>query len=106
MTAQVLGLPGVLAYPLFYKLVEPGASVVTKEAMQDWMKQRNILLVRLPVILGFSRDGGQALVPWKASSSVGGVNPRVQGLVYLSYGQKHDNLLACPLYPWSTNGNA
>ena len=66
MIAQVLGLPGVLAYPLFYKLVEPGASVVTKEAMQDWMKQRNILLVRLPVIFRDLRHEGQALMLWKA----------------------------------------
>lgn len=44
-TMQVLDLPGLLAYPLFYKLVEPGASFVRKEALLDWMKRCNVLQV-------------------------------------------------------------
>ena len=45
-SAQVLGLPSVLAYALFYKLVAPGSSVVTQEAMEKWFTQNHILQVR------------------------------------------------------------
>jgi len=40
---QVLELPKLLAYPLFFKLVEPSASAVTRKALQDWITDHNVL---------------------------------------------------------------
>jgi len=40
---EVLELPKLLAYPLFFKLVEPSASAVTRKALQDWITDHNVL---------------------------------------------------------------
>lgn len=45
----MLDLPGLLAYPLFYKLVEAGASVVSREVLLDWMRRRNVLQASFPL---------------------------------------------------------
>lgn len=36
-------LPSVLAYPLFYKLVAPEASLVSKAAMQAWVVEKQLV---------------------------------------------------------------
>ena len=42
---QVFQLPSALAYPLFYKLAQPGASTVSLHAVQSWIMQRNVMQV-------------------------------------------------------------
>ncbi len=39
-------LPTALAYPLFYKLAQPGATTVSLHAVQAWIMQRNVLQAR------------------------------------------------------------
>ena len=39
-------LPTALAYPLFYKLAQPGATTVSLHAVQSWIMQRNVLQAR------------------------------------------------------------
>ena len=43
MILQVFELPSVLAYPLFYKLVAPEASLVSKAAMQAWVVEKELV---------------------------------------------------------------
>jgi hypothetical protein len=40
---QVFELPSVLAYPLFYKLVAPEASLVSQTAMQAWVLDKELV---------------------------------------------------------------
>lgn len=42
-TMQVFELPSVLAYPLFYKLVAPEASLVSKDAMTAWIAHKRLV---------------------------------------------------------------
>ncbi len=42
-TLQVYELPTYLAYPLFYKLVQPGESVVRPRALLDWCDAHNLM---------------------------------------------------------------
>lgn len=44
---QVFQLPTALAYPLFYKLAQPGASTVSLQAVQSWILQQKVMQVRL-----------------------------------------------------------
>ena len=47
---QVFQLPTALAYPLFYKLAQPGASTVSLQAVQSWIVQQKVMQVRQPNI--------------------------------------------------------
>lgn len=38
-------LPTALAYPLFYKLAQPGASTVSLQAVQSWIVQQKVMQV-------------------------------------------------------------
>ena len=49
LLVQVLGLPQVLAYPLFYKLVAPNAQAVSSEAFNTWCTRCNVLQVAIPL---------------------------------------------------------
>lgn len=42
---QVFQLPTALAYPLFYKLAQPGASTVSLQAVQSWIVQQKVMQV-------------------------------------------------------------
>lgn len=42
---QVFQLPKALAYPLFYKLVAPNSSSVTRDAILTWFDEKNIVQV-------------------------------------------------------------
>ena len=43
---QVFQLPKALAYPLFYKLVAPNNSTVTRDAILSWFNDKNVVQVR------------------------------------------------------------
>jgi hypothetical protein len=43
LALQVFELPSVLAYPLFYKLVAPEASLVGRAAMQAWIIDKQLV---------------------------------------------------------------
>ena len=40
-------LPSVLAYPLFYKLITPGETTVSHDAVRAWLAQRQITQARM-----------------------------------------------------------
>ena len=42
---QVFQLPKALAYPLFYKLVAPNSSSVTRDAILSWFDEKNVIQV-------------------------------------------------------------
>ena len=42
---QVFQLPKALAYPLFYKLVAPNSSSVTRDAILSWFEEKNVVQV-------------------------------------------------------------
>ena len=42
---QVFQLPKALAYPLFYKLVAPNSSSVTRDAILTWFDEKNVVQV-------------------------------------------------------------
>ena len=42
-------LPTALAYPLFYKLAQPGASTVSLQAVQSWIVQQKVMQVRVSI---------------------------------------------------------
>ena len=42
-------LPTALAYPLFYKLAQPGASTVSLQAVQSWIVQQKVMQVCLGI---------------------------------------------------------
>ena len=42
---QVFQLPKALAYPLFYKLVAPNSSSVTRDAILSWFEEKNVIQV-------------------------------------------------------------
>lgn len=44
-TLQVFQLPKALAYPLFYKLVAPNSSTVTRDAILSWFEEKNVVQV-------------------------------------------------------------
>lgn len=44
---QVFQLPKALAYPLFYKLVAPNSSTVTRDAILSWFNDKNVVQVRM-----------------------------------------------------------
>lgn len=44
---QVFQLPKALAYPLFYKLVAPNSSSVTRDAILSWFEEKNVVQVCL-----------------------------------------------------------
>lgn len=44
---QVLELPSMLAYPLFSKLVEPGAASVPREVLEAWLDRNRALQASL-----------------------------------------------------------
>lgn len=45
MLFQVFQLPKALAYPLFYKLVAPNSSSVTRDAILTWFDEKNVVQV-------------------------------------------------------------
>lgn len=47
---QVFQLPTALAYPLFYKLAQPGASTVTLHAVRSWIVQQSVMQVRIRLV--------------------------------------------------------
>lgn len=42
---QVFQLPKALAYPLFYKLVAPNSSSITRDAILTWFDEKNVIQV-------------------------------------------------------------
>jgi hypothetical protein len=42
---QVFQLPKALAYPLFYKLVAPNSSSITRDAILSWFDEKNVIQV-------------------------------------------------------------
>ena len=42
---QALGLPGVLAYPLYVKLLEKGTSGISKEDLLSWIRENHMIEV-------------------------------------------------------------
>ena len=42
---QVFQLPKALAYPLFYKLVAPNSSSVTRDSILTWFEEKNVVQV-------------------------------------------------------------
>lgn len=53
---QVFQLPTALAYPLFYKLAQPGASTVSLQAVQSWIVQQKVMQVGQLIKLCVSID--------------------------------------------------
>lgn len=52
---QVFQLPKALAYPLFYKLVAPNSSSVTRDAILTWFEEKNVVQVRLSAAMSSLR---------------------------------------------------
>eukprot|EP00884_Botryococcus_braunii_P021339 jgi/Botrbrau1/788/Bobra.0181s0041.2 len=52
LVKEVFELPSVLAYPLFYKLVAPGATTVSHDSIQTWFQVKNVIRVD-PVVRMF-----------------------------------------------------
>ena len=48
---QVFQLPKALAYPLFYKLVAPNSSSVTRDAILSWFDEKNVVQVIMSAFL-------------------------------------------------------
>lgn len=63
---QVFQLPTALAYPLFYKLAQPGASTVTLHAVRSWIVQHNVMQVpfRCMLISTLELIGFQVIPTW------------------------------------------
>lgn len=50
---QVFQLPKALAYPLFYKLVAPNSSSVTRDAILSWFDEKNVVQVTMSAVVCF-----------------------------------------------------
>ena len=66
---QVFQLPTALAYPLFYKLAQPGATTVSLHAVQSWIMQRNVLQARAP-LAACIQMGCKGVIVWVLLAAV------------------------------------
>lgn len=75
----------MLAYPLFYKLVVPEASLVSEQAMQSWISQRSLVSLdlqsRMMDIL--CKDGSSSVTQADLKSMMAGILLSHPGLEFL-----------------------
>mmetsp|Transcript_5146 Transcript_5146/g.14795 ORF Transcript_5146/g.14795 Transcript_5146/m.14795 type:complete len:540 (-) Transcript_5146:595-2214(-) len=82
---EVFELPTVLAYPLFYKLVVPDESLVTREAMAAWVQSVGLLTLdphtRMMEVL--AQKGASAVTQADLKSMMAGILLSHPGLEFL-----------------------
>jgi len=82
---QVFELPTVLAYPLFYKLVVPEASLVSKAAMQAWIGRKGLVSLDLQsrMMEVLCKDGCSSVTQADLKSMMAGILLSHPGLEFL-----------------------
>ncbi|CAK0763377.1 hypothetical protein CVIRNUC_003051 [Coccomyxa viridis] len=85
LVREVFQLPTALAYPLFYKLAQPGASTVSLQAVQSWIVQQKVMQVE-PVVRMFDilrSEGRHWVVQGDLKSMLAGILLSHPGLEFL-----------------------
>lgn len=85
LVKEVYELPSVLAYPLFYKLVAPEASLVSKDAMTAWIAHKRLVSLdpqsRMMEVL--CKDGATSVTQADLKSMMAGILLSHPGLEFL-----------------------
>ncbi|DBA83424.1 hypothetical protein WJX79_010649 [Trebouxia sp. C0005] len=85
LVKEVFQLPKALAYPLFYKLVAPNSSSITRDAILTWFDEKNVIQVD-PVRRMFDilrKEGCRWVAPDDLKSMMAGILLSHPGLEFL-----------------------